>query len=722
LWLGKIPFIPLYLTIVLTELFFWTLGCVRRSKRRWPALHSWSSGLSVIIPERGGGEMLHECLASVFTAAKEIEEPFEAIVVINGSPLSDYEQMRKVFPAVKWMHSHVPLGFSKAVRAGLRRARYDWVYLLNNDMIVDKDVLREVLPWRAPHIFAIASQIFFQDPHKRREETGWTDMRIHPDGICIFDVEPEDEQTVRGNLYAGGGASLFHKDLLQSLICRSDPYDPFYWEDVEWGVRAWRLGYETLFCPNSRAWHRHRATVNKFFQAEEIDRVFARNGVQFELRNMLDTTSPRVTVQRIRGMDRTTQLELSCLRNCAGLFVARIQASLAPFRDVPLQYVRRKFYSTPFSRRKADRTVVLVSPFAIYPPSHGGSVRMVNLIRELCQVFNVIILSDEEHLYDADHAEFFSPLDSVHLVGGRIENRTDRGRRIARIRSHSHRTMKAELARLVACYRPDIVQVEYMELGDLVRIGKDGTPWVLTLHDVLLSDLNSGPTEEDLFEQSLIAMFDGVFTCSPEDAGLLQSGKNYLVPNGTDLNVTYTDSRECREILFMGPFRYEPNFQGIRIFLETVYPELHKRIPDLRLRILGGNGAARMTEGFRCFDQSGIYLHSQIENVGPWLKACALTINPQYGTRGSSLKVLESIAHGRVCVSTRDGARGYMKAGLRGLVVVGHIEDFLHPLEELLLNEERRVSLEQPDLGRLLPFSWEHIGRQLVEVYNQHMK
>ena len=40
---------------------------------------------------------------------------------------------------------------------------------------VHPGVLSALLPWRAPHVFGIASQIYFRDAKKRREETGWTD-------------------------------------------------------------------------------------------------------------------------------------------------------------------------------------------------------------------------------------------------------------------------------------------------------------------------------------------------------------------------------------------------------------------------------------------------------------------------------------------------------------------------------------------------------------------
>ena len=126
---------------------------------------------------------------------------------------------------------------------GIKAARFDWVYLLNSDMVVAPEALAKLMPWRAAHVFAIASQIFLADASRRREETGWTGFRVQDGMFEIFDVLPEDATTVRGHLYAGGGASLFRRELLLRFLSRSHPYNPVYWEDVEWGVRAWHAGW-----------------------------------------------------------------------------------------------------------------------------------------------------------------------------------------------------------------------------------------------------------------------------------------------------------------------------------------------------------------------------------------------------------------------------------------------------------------------------------------------
>jgi len=298
-----------------------------------PACVSTAPGVSVLIPERENVALLEDCLESLARAASHIAEPLEVIVIVNGSEPNSYAGLGEKYQQVKWLFSKRPLGFSPAIRRGLEIAAYDWVYLLNNDMIVDPTAIREVMRCRAPDVFAVASQIHFKDPAKPREETNWTDFRISDGVIEISDVVPEDSENVRDSFYAGGGSSLFQRRVLMAVISRWDPYHPFYWEDVEWSTIAKKKGYRVLFCPRSNVRHTHRATVSKFYPASEVDRIFRRNGYLYQLRNLTQTGSLRRLFCRAARSDWKTVLELLRPKTLLGVHAARARNWFYPGDD-----------------------------------------------------------------------------------------------------------------------------------------------------------------------------------------------------------------------------------------------------------------------------------------------------------------------------------------------------------------------------------------------------
>ncbi len=243
-----------------------------------------TDGVAILIPERGTPALLAACLDSVAAACAGVVEPVAVVVVVNGCERAAYDALVARHGAVRWTFEPRPLGFGGAIARGLALVGHDWVYLLNSDMTLDPGALAALLPLRDARTFAVASQIFLADPARRREETGWTDFRIEGRVTQHYDRTPEGD-AVRGHLYAGGGASLFRTALLRRYAARTRAYAPFYFEDADWGVQAAREGLAVKFCPASRAWHRHRATIGRCYEPAEIARIVRRNELLFEARH-----------------------------------------------------------------------------------------------------------------------------------------------------------------------------------------------------------------------------------------------------------------------------------------------------------------------------------------------------------------------------------------------------------------------------------------------------
>ena len=126
---------------------------------------------------------------------------------------------------------------------------------------------------------------------------------------------------------------------------------------------------------------------------------------------------------------------------------------------------------------------------------------------------------------------YFRRFEAASLVGGRKGVASAEPVRIARMRSHSHEPLANELSRILTVHRPDLVQIEYVELALLARRRNGRTPWILTLHDVLLSEAFR-QSAEDIFEREWIGKLDHLIACCEEDASLLHDMPVSVVLNG----------------------------------------------------------------------------------------------------------------------------------------------------------------------------------------------
>ncbi len=666
--------------------------------------------------------MLEEALAAVTIALESVGEASEVIIVVNGTPLSDYAGVRQRYPHVEFLHADAPLGFAGAVGLGLDHARHDGVYLLNNDMVVAPGALTAVLALRAPNVFAIGSQIEQRSVDGRREETGFVDWFIDRDGIRLFHANVPADGQPREHLAASGGAALFRRDPLRRYLAASRAYDPFYWEDAEWGVQAWRDGWRVLYCPSSRARHRHRATTARFYPEAELARVVERNRWLFEARNGLVPHGAAWQMERVCQLPYASQRELAPFSVAAATWRQRRHRSRAPQPLPPSMLAHPEGYPTTLhetaysyrlrSAAPSTRPVVLVvTPFAVYPARHGGARRVAALIAGLRDTFDVVLVTDEAFLHDARSFAYFGGLRAVYLVQ-RISTTVHAGATTlaARMQEHTHAALTAAVAAAIARHSPAIVQVEHAELAWLVRQRTPEQRWVLDLHDAYSA-------AEFGAEGALLADFDAIAVVSSEDAALVAHPQVVRVANGSDLEAGTWHASTGAQLLFVGPFRYGPNRDGIARFIAQAWPEILAAEPAATLLILAGDEHAHHAEGHAAAAQPGVRVLGHRDDLATLLAQCTLTINPLSGIRGSAVKIAESLVAGRVCVSTVEGARGYREPPVVGVVVAASVTDMVAPILALLRDAAGRHRLEAQAIAGRADLQWTGSVRALQGLH-----
>ena len=92
--------------------------------------------LSIIIPHYNGEKILQSCLASIYN---HTEEHHEVIVVDNNSSDNSVSMIQKEFPRVTIIRNKTNLGYAGACNIGAKKAKYDYLFFLNNDTEVDKN-------------------------------------------------------------------------------------------------------------------------------------------------------------------------------------------------------------------------------------------------------------------------------------------------------------------------------------------------------------------------------------------------------------------------------------------------------------------------------------------------------------------------------------------------------------------------------------------------------
>ena len=105
--------------------------------------------ISIIIVSYNVKFYLEQCLLSVRKATEGIEA--EVIVVDNRSKDGSVEYLRRRFREVTFVASNHNLGFARANNLAIKRAKGEYVLLLNPDTILGEEVLKESIRFMDCH-------------------------------------------------------------------------------------------------------------------------------------------------------------------------------------------------------------------------------------------------------------------------------------------------------------------------------------------------------------------------------------------------------------------------------------------------------------------------------------------------------------------------------------------------------------------------------------------
>lgn len=148
-----------------------------------------------------------------------------------------------------------------------------------------------------------------------------------------------------------------------------------------------------------------------------------------------------------------------------------------------------------------------------------------------------------------------------------------------------------------------------------------------------------------------IGKFDHAFFCSERDRGMFPAPSSSVLPNVVRAvpQPTAQTRGATGTVLFVGSLWYPPNRHGIEWFLAQCWPAIAARCPGLSLRLVGPAPAADRARWARAprTEAPGF-----VEDLEAEYSAALFTIAPVLTGGGTSIKFLESAAHGRACVVT----------------------------------------------------------------------
>ena len=234
--------------------------------------------ISVIVTNWNGIKLLKKNLENIIINSPEAKEIIFADDASTDSSVEFVKNLQKKYPKLKIIAHKENLGFGENSNNAVRSITGDLVVLLNNDIYPHPDYIKNSLKhFDDPKVFGVG---FAELGHENWARIYWSDGYLqHEPGT--------DVSKTHISAWVSGGSSIIRKDIFLKLGGFDLIYEPFYSEDLDLGLRAWKSGYTLLWEPTSIVEHKHESTMSKF-PKRNLEYVKERNRLLTVLRNIND--------------------------------------------------------------------------------------------------------------------------------------------------------------------------------------------------------------------------------------------------------------------------------------------------------------------------------------------------------------------------------------------------------------------------------------------------
>jgi GT2 family glycosyltransferase len=243
------------------------------------AFKSSISGISVVIPNFNGRGLFEQTIAPLKAALINSTLPYEIIIVDDCSTDDSVEYLQTNFPEIHLIQSEVNRGFSPTINKGIFQSKFDLVFLLNSDVKLEPDYFGHLIPYfERGDTFGVMGRI-----------VNWGDNQIQ-DGAKLPTLQgakiktfknflPAETPVTKGiyTMYLSGAEALVDRKKLLMLGGFDEIFAPYYIEDYEMCLRAWRLGWKCYYEHNSICRHKTSSSIRSKSKKRNVQTIYYRN-------------------------------------------------------------------------------------------------------------------------------------------------------------------------------------------------------------------------------------------------------------------------------------------------------------------------------------------------------------------------------------------------------------------------------------------------------------
>lgn len=383
-----------------------------------------------------------------------------------------------------------------------------------------------------------------------------------------------------------------------------------------------------------------------------------------------------------------------------------------------------------------------------FPLDDGGKIGIANIYKEFSRHGAEVTLFSLGHEYvSKDAIEDAKAFGNVFLFSHNTENTTKRiilsalFNHSIYLKKHISSQIKSEIDRLIKSQKFDVIHADHTCMAPLALYAKKkfNIPVGLRLHNIeytiwkrYADELNwYNPKKYYIIQQSnllkkaeaeIIKKVDINFAITQPDkqkALELSPDSNVIVAsagvNHEEWSPDDNVKRNPKEIVLATTYHWIHNINGLKWFLNEVFPTIQSEIPDAQLTLIGKEAPEWLVN----YKANGINVLGYVNKVQPYYNKASINIAPLFVGGGIRIKILEAMAMELPVVATPLAAEG-IKLPKTGLFIADNKDDFANKIIYLIKNPDTaRKSGTQARQFVIENYSWEKNVRIMFDEYKK---
>jgi len=250
--------------------------------------------LSIVIVNYNVKYFLEQCLHSIINAINGLE--CEVFVVDNNSVDGSIKMIKEKFPEVRLIENKDNIGFAKANNQAIRKAKGEYILLLNPDTLVEDDTLRKVVEFMDCHPDAGGLGVKMIDgkgkflPESKRglpspsvsffKIFGFSSVFPKSHFFSKYHLGYLDRDKIHQVDVLAGAFMLLRKKVLDEIGLLDEAFF-MYGEDIDLSYRITQAGYKNYYYPGTRIIHykgesTKKSSINYVFMFYNAMIIFAK--------------------------------------------------------------------------------------------------------------------------------------------------------------------------------------------------------------------------------------------------------------------------------------------------------------------------------------------------------------------------------------------------------------------------------------------------------------